>query len=127
MEETPEYTTMDRNALALNMLHWYKIQEQADELAAAIRDTVLDLGETVTTGLVRASYSKGRKTYDYRGVGSGKLREGNAKVYDQIIEANTTLVPKIDWRHICFGDLGLDTDDIPFIESDPSVTIKVLY
>ena len=126
MEEKPEYTTMGRNALALTMINWYRVQEQADQLAAAIRDTVLDLEETVTTGLVRASYSKGRKTYQYRVYGGVKLREFDAETYDEILDAHTTLTPKIDWRTICFDVLKLDVDDIPFIESYPSITLKVL-
>ena len=123
MEEKAEYSGISRNQLAQDMLEWHHYQRAADERAAAIRDTVMDLGETVTTGTVRASYSKGRKSYDYHGAAVKEMAPWAEDERAAQIVSRLTLIEKVDWRLVC---KDAEIDDIPFTESNPSVTIKVL-
>ena len=57
---------MDNSQLATLMLDWEITQRKADELAAQIKAAVLTLGKTQVVGNVRASFSAGRRTFDYR-------------------------------------------------------------
>jgi hypothetical protein len=92
------------------MLTWEHAQREADELAAAIRDTVLELGETVVTGNVRATYRQGRKRYDYKGAADG---------HPMVSEPTVELL-----RGIC-DHVGIEKDEIPFSQGDPSVSLKI--
>ena len=57
---------MDNSQLAALMLEWEAAQRKADELAAKIRAAVLTIGKTQVVGNVRATFSAGRRTFDYR-------------------------------------------------------------
>ena len=103
--------------LAQLMLDWEKAQRRADELAEAIKDTVLELGETQKVGYVTASYSGGRTTYDYEGAAFGHPMVGDATV-----KLFTKTKETVDWRGIC-KHVGIE--DVPFTKSTPSVTLKL--
>jgi len=112
---------MDAGELALKMLKWEKLQCAAYVLAAEIEHAVLDIGKTQTVGNVRASYSGGRKSYDYRAAADGHIHVSEATV-----SLFTTIIPqtkKVDWRGIC-DHAGIE--DIPFMQSKPKVTLKLL-
>ena len=107
----------DMSALARDLLKWEQLRRQLDELEAAIKDTVLQIGTTQTVGNVRASYSQGRRTFDYETAGQ--------KADPGIIADYTTeeLVINTDWRMVC---------DVAGIEppvksqSPPRVSLKLL-
>jgi hypothetical protein len=108
---------MNESELAGLMLEWERVQAVADALKAEIEAAVLAIGKTVKAGNVAASYSAGRKSYDYR----APLAE-----YDEVaLLPWTEEVPatvKIDYRAAC---KGLGIEDVPFKQSPPSVTVKV--
>ena len=108
---------MNQSELATLMLEWEKAQAQADALKHVIEAAVLEIGETVKAGNVKAVYSGGRKTYDYRTALAG---------YDEVALAPwTTEVPatvKVDYLKAC---KGLGVEDVPYTQSEPSVTVKV--
>ena len=109
---------MDKSELAALMLQWESVQKRADGMKAAIADAVLQLEETQSVGNVRATYSGGRKTYDYQ-----EAADGHPMVNDATVELFTTIpAPKVDWRGIC-KHAGID--NVPFTESAPSVTVKL--
>ena len=104
------------SALAADMLKWERLRRELDELEWAIKDTVLQLGKTQTVGNVRATFSKGRKSYYYQAAA-----EGHPMVSDTTLSLFTK--PIIDWRGVC-NHVGID--DIPFSEGEPSVSLKIL-
>ena len=57
---------MTASELAAIMLQWEDAQRHADALRAEIEAEVLALGKTQTVGNVRATYSAGRRTFDYQ-------------------------------------------------------------
>ena len=110
---------MDKNELARKMLEWGQKSEELARLTAEIETAVLELGETQTVGDVRATYSKGRKRYDYR-----EAAEGHPMVSDATISLFTkTPEPVTDWRAIC-EHAGIE--DVPFVQGEPSVKVKVV-
>ena len=107
---------MDLSALAQDMLTWEKKRRELDNLEQAIKDTVLQLGQTQTVGNVRATYSKGRRSYDYR-----------AAISDHGYRSPSQLSPwrkvTYDYRQAC-NELGIE--DIPFTQGEPSVSLKLI-
>ena len=106
---------MNSSELAQKMLEWEQAQTKADALALEIREAVLELGKTQTVGNVRATYSNGRKSYDYE---TGAV-EHPAFTHEFAQQYSKT---SIDWRSVC---KALNAD-APFTESTPSVTIKLV-
>jgi len=107
---------IDMSALAKLMLDWEQVQQRADEIKEAIQDAVLQICKTQTVGNVRATYSAGRKSYDYR-----EAADGHPMVSNATIGLFTT--PSIDWRSIC-KHVGIE--DVPFVQGDPSVSVKLV-
>ena len=108
---------MDKADLARTMLRWESMKRVLDSLEAQIQASVLELGKTQNVGNVRASYSKGRKSYDY---------EAAAKPLDppdSLLDACTKF--SIDWRRVC-NCMHIAREEIPFTQSDPSVTVKLV-
>ena len=110
---------MNANELAGKMLTWGQKHAELALLTAEIETAVLELGKTQNVGNIRATYSGGRKRYDYE-----------AAVYafhDGIVAtdpfATETITRVVDWRAYCLYD-GIK--DIPFTQSEPSVTVKVI-
>lgn len=112
---------MNASVLAELMLKWETRKGWLDETEAEIKKAVLKLGKAADTGNVRASYSTGRKRYDYQDAADGHVMVSRATV-----GLFTTVIPeteKVDWRGIC-KHAGIE--DIPFTQSEPSVTVKLL-
>jgi len=108
---------VDKNELAAAMLEWGQKHAELALLTAEIESAVLELGKTQNVGNVRASYSGGRKSYDYAAAGMTAPEE--------IMAGNTITktVISTDWKAVC-ADAGID--DIPYTQSEPSVTVKVV-
>lgn len=107
---------MDASHLAQTMLQWEQVRRRLNEIEEAIRDSVLQIEKTQTVGNVRASYSRGRKKYDYQ------------RAIDNLVDLEPdALVPfetiKVDYRAAC---KALDVQDVPFKQSDPTVSVKLL-
>ena len=111
---------MDASELATVMLEWEALQKQADALAERIKAAVLELGQTQTVGNVRASYSGGRKRYDYKGA-VYNYEDQIGALPEEFWHEHIKL--DYDYRAMC-NELVLGA--IPFTESPPSVSLKVL-
>ncbi|MBD3260672.1 MAG: hypothetical protein GF334_03180 [Candidatus Altiarchaeales archaeon] len=105
--------SVDIVELTQEMLEWRELKTQLDDLEARIKMKVLRLQKTQTVADVRASYSGGRKTYDYEGAGQAASPE--------IITAHTKTVTTVDWRKVC-RDAGIEAPVAS--KSDPGVTLK---
>ncbi len=112
---------MNASELARKILYWENLRREADEVAEVIEAAVLEGGETVTVGNARASYSAGRKKYDYQGAAI----EWGADEHTIEAHTSTKTVTTTDWRQVCF-DTKSASSDIPFTKSDPKVTMKLL-
>jgi hypothetical protein len=114
---------MNESELAALMLEWERVQAVADALKAEIEAAVLAIGKTVKVGNVAASYSAGRKSYDYttaldNAYVLGAITDADLEPYREHIPASV----KLDARKAC---AGLKIEDVPFKQSPPSVTVKV--
>ena len=80
---------MNASQLAGLMLEWEAAQRKADELRLDIEDLVLALGKTQTVGNVRATFSAGRRTFDYRAAivaaeAAGQLEPGSLAPWEML-------------------------------------------
>jgi len=138
---------VDMSELAATMLQWEQTQRQADALKELITATVLDIGKTQNAGNVRASYSKGRKSYDYEASiktaeAAGRLEPGCLAPFETYgVDYKAAVdgfkaagligdgdlgpfgVVSINWRDAC-KELGLDA--VVVSQKPPSVTVKLL-
>ena len=106
---------MDASELAKQMLLWEQVRRRLDEIEEAIKDTVLQIGKTQTVGNVRASYSKGRKSYDYKSaVEAEDVLPGELAPFEKVT---------IDYKAAC-ETLGFI--NVTFTQSEPSVSVKLL-
>lgn len=115
---------MNMSELAARMLEWEDTQRKADALRSEIEAAVMDLGKTQTVGNVRATYSAGRKSYDYRGAIDAAGQNGF--ITTEALDPYTTVVPasvSIDFRAAC---QGLGIEDVPYTQSEPSVSVKLV-
>jgi len=103
--------------LANLMLQWEAQKQILEDIEEAIKTEVLAVGKTVDAGNVRASYSKGRRTFDY--TLGGKIIETAPRT---IIAEHTVNIEKIDWKAVCED---MQIADIPFTTTEPSVTLKL--
>ena len=138
---------MDPSTLAVKMLEWETTQRAADALRAEIEAAVLEVGKTQTVGNVRATYSAGRRTFDYRATidaagESGMLAPGSLapwesvdvdyrSVVDGAIETGALdpgfLVPYTSTVLDYTGAVkGLGLEPVVKAQSEPSVTLKLL-
>lgn len=106
---------MDMSELAMKMLEWEAKKRVLDKLEDEIKATVLEIGKTQTVGNVRASYNSGRKTYDYEGAAK------SATIDDEVIRVYSEI--RVDWRSVC---AVAEITDIPYSESEPSVSLRIL-
>jgi hypothetical protein len=109
---------MEASELASKMLEWERKKRELDALEDEIVQAVLAVGKTQTVGNVRATYSGGRKSYDYQAAA-----DGHPMVSDATVELFTVVTSRVDWKKIC-EHAGID--DVPFTQSEPSVTLKML-
>ncbi|MFQ5591251.1 MAG: hypothetical protein ACE5HE_08825 [Phycisphaerae bacterium] len=105
---------VDMSELAAKMLEWERAKQVLDDLTADISAAVLEIGETQTVGNVRATYNRGRRSYNY--YAACEL----ARVpHEQLAPFESV---KTDWRAACKA-LELEA---PYVQSDPSVTVKLI-
>lgn len=104
---------MDKSELARLLLDWEVMKTNLDTLEAKIKDSVMDLGESVQAGNVKATYYKGQKRYNY------KVAVESANVKPEALEPFEKI--SIDYRAACEE---LEIADVPFTQSAPSVTLK---
>lgn len=109
---------MDASELATKMLEWESKRRELDGLEAEIKSAVLVMGKTQTVGNVRATYSKGRRSFDYRAAA-----DGHPMVSEATVGLFTTTTVSTDWKAIC-EHAGIE--DVPFKQGNPSVSLKLL-
>jgi hypothetical protein len=120
--------------LAMALLKWEEKKRELVALEDEIKAAVLTLGKTQNVGNIRASFSKGRRTFDYRGavklarLGASRLETEDEQIsrgneISEAIMSNTQTIIKVGWRDVC-KDLSLTPEVLS--QSDPSVTIKLL-
>ncbi len=106
---------MDSSQLARLMLDWGELCGRMEQLEVEIRVAVLELGKTQTVGHVRATFSAGRKTYDYETA----VKSACVSPDDYV------LMTKVDWK--ATGDRAMIVvGDALVTQSPPSVTMKLL-
>jgi len=104
------------------MLEWQEAQAHADLLKMEIETAVLALGKTQSAGNVRATYSAGRKSYNYQ---AGFEEAVNAGLDPRALDPFITVIPettRIDYTTAC------KTLEIapPFTQSAPAVSLKII-
>jgi hypothetical protein len=104
---------MDASEIAKEMLRWETMKKELDALTSIIQEEVLQMGKTQTVGNVRATYSAGRKTYDYHTAGA----QADPEVWER------HAIKSYDWKAIC-ETAGIT--DIPFTQSEPNVSVKLI-
>ncbi len=114
-----DWNKTDASYLAGLLLSWERERYLLDELESQIKTLVLALGQTQTVGNVRASYSGGRKAYDYALAANEALDSGDPRATEAFARNEKT---NYDFKRIC-EELALT---VPFSTSQPSVTIKSL-
>lgn len=93
------------------MLEWGEMREKLDEMERVIQAEVLKLEQTQTVGNVRASYSKGRGSYDYE-----------RAVTDAGIDTTPWEKVVVDWRTACKEN----ELPVPYTPGTPSVSVKLI-
>ena len=112
---------VDKRELALLLLRWELEREALDALETEIKGLVSMLGETQTVGRVRATYSKGRTTYDYELACRNHEADMNPVLVAK--HAKTT----VDWRAMALESLGLAQAEIPVAKvGEPTVSIGLV-
>lgn len=133
---------MDKSELSMKMLEWEKLQNQIKALEKEIQTAVLEIGKTFDVGNIRASYSAGRREFNYqeacKDADPGIIDKCTTrsvvidyeaifklvKIPHDILSANTTLSTSIDWKAVC-DEIGIEKDKIPLLsQKPPSVTVK---
>jgi hypothetical protein len=110
---------MSARELAEAMLDYGELIEKAKTLAKTIRDAVLKLEKTQTVGNVRASYSKGRGSYNYEE--AANENELDLTEYQKVV--TTTVTRYID----ACKDAKLDMNTYYTPPSGgPKVTLKII-
>jgi hypothetical protein len=113
-----EVMPMDRSQLAMLMLQWEVKRRELDDMEAAIASAVMDMGETYNVGNVRATYSEGRKTFQYEIAARNLPRNDEWKA---VVKNATREVT--DWRTVC---TELEVEVISFTQGKPSVSVKTV-
>lgn len=120
---------LNPSELAALMLEWEQVQRKADALKAQIESAVMAIGATQQVGNVKATYSKGRMSYDYEAAVSSRLeaaRNDEAEMVRlrAIVDAFTTTRTSTRWREVCEA-MGISKSVKPFSQSEPSVSLKL--
>lgn len=106
---------MEKSVLARLMLKWEVAREHLDDLESAIGHMVVEHGKTVVTGNVRATFSKGRRTFDYKAGAHG------APV--ALVDKHSKVV--VDFRALCTTEEWDGQGTVPFKQFAPSVKVKL--
>ena len=134
---------MDKSELAQLMLEYEKLNKQLEDLGFIIRSEVMKLKESYTVGNVTASFSGGKRTFDYATAGKAQVQEfidrgtftnyeiaydaiiAEANVPQELIDKHTTAIKTTDWKLVCDA-AKIKKDDLPVLsQTNPSVTIKI--
>lgn len=110
---------VDAYVLARLMLRWRAQREKLDQTEEEIKALVLKAGKTQTVGGVRATFSKGRRTYDYESAAEGAGLDN--ETWNRLVVAHTK--PVTDWRALCEA---AEIKEIPCVQASPSVSVKLL-
>jgi hypothetical protein len=115
-----EKAPADSPDLAADMRAWERKRRELDELEARIAAAILSMPTPATQvlGSVRATYSQGRRTLDYK---AGALAfEPGRRTIARFIKRD------VDWKGL-WEELKHPDDQPPVLkQSDPSVTIKLV-
>lgn len=106
---------MNASELAQKMLEWEQLIDHVKLLEAEIKTAVLSMGKTQTVGNVRASYSGGRRTFDYE-------TPGRAAPEPFIVEF-TEMKFITDWKSVC-EKAGIEP--VVLSQSEPTVSLKLM-
>lgn len=112
-------TTMQLTEL---MLEYQKKMMELRDMENIIKQAVLQRGETFVVADVRATYSGGRKTYDYEKACIQAI-EAMGEAGERMLNARTEVRKETNWRRLA-EDLGIEQDDVPFIDRGPLVMIS---
>lgn len=130
--------------LAEKMKVWAKIYRELSVLEESIKKEVLSFGKTLDVDNVRASYSKGRGSYDYELAGKDAPIEVIEKNSSEMINWSTAsgsikieeLPPHVqtilnenkikytDWKSVC-EEAGFDMKPY-YTAGTPKVTLKLM-
>lgn len=111
---------MDMSTLAAKMLEWEKIKGQLNALTKEIQGAVMEIKTTQNVGNVRATYSQGRKSYEYStAILKAQISTEQLKPFTKNIPATSV----VDFRTAC---KELKIEDIPFTQPEASVSVKLL-
>ena len=113
---------INKNELAGLMLEWAEVKNHLAFIQERITTSVLELGETVLAGNVRATYNQGKRSWDYKQGVKMFMPADNA--LDEAILQRTKVVRTVDWKGICH-DENIEKDDIPYTQAAPSVTMRI--
>jgi len=108
---------MDKPKEALLIEKWEEAKRNLDEVEAELRACILESKKSWTVGGVRVVYNKGRKTYNYKEVGSDAP--------EPMVEKYTSIRTSVDWRKLVLEGMCMEQDMVPFTRSAPSVTLKI--
>jgi hypothetical protein len=103
---------MDASTLAVKMLQWEELTRQADAIRTEIETAVLGIGKTQTVGNVRATFSAGRRTFDYKAA-CADLQPEHLQSFAKV---------SYDYKAACEAYKR----EAPFTQSEASVTVKLL-
>jgi hypothetical protein len=107
----------DMSELAKDMLEWESLKRSLDRLEASIKERVIALGKTQNVGNVRATYSGGRRSFDYETPG----RAADPEIIKAFTE--TKIVETTAWKEIC-ERAGIEP--VIISTTPPSVTVKMV-
>jgi len=112
---------VDANELAKKMLLWGEKNLELALLTAEIETAVLELGKTQNVGNVRATYSKGRRRFDYKAAAANASAEIIAEY--TVTPPPVEPMPVTNWQAVC---KAAKITDIPFTQGEPSVKVKIV-
>lgn len=115
---------MDKSGLARLMLEFEEVSSVLESLRADIETQVLELGSTVVTGNVRATYSGGRRQLDWEAAVS-KSDATEAEVAEHTIIIPEEIIPsytETDWAGLA---KELKIEPVVVAEGTPSVKVKI--
>jgi hypothetical protein len=100
------------------MLEYEDLDRRMKEIKERITAGVLEREQTQQVGNVKATYRKGRKSYDYQAVCEDAP--------DDVVEQYTKVRKSVSWSKVALEGLGIPRKEIPFSVGEPSVSIKVV-
>jgi len=104
---------LNPSTLAALMLQWETKKRKLDAIEDQIVGAVIAIGQSKTVGNVVASYSKGRREYDYETPAKAVASDDQVALFARV----TT-----DWKGLC-ELLAVNPDIVK--QSPPSVTVKI--